>query len=348
MGVDFYRWPSMYHLAKQHAKKSLGVISKNDGPLEAYSKLERFFESRKDLMSIISTKAELEWFQHGNPYYKIWPKMANALSNISIDIEGRFFHMPYPTIEICLPKGDGAIRESAESPILCSILLYLDNWTKNYKHAKLVEDGRDYSLMVHYQFDVDVDKDYMGYYFRLGITKDKTLSQSVEDVMGASTYYMDGYVPSPDFVRKIVRIAVATCFFGINNHEQIMPDIPYKFIEKYHSAVARKDKSEAEKLLDKAKRLGHFGWKVGSELDLPRPIVHHETKSSSAGTGKELLYGHLRSGHMRMQKYGSKADANNPERYELIFIPPTTVRPDLPLRDMRGFRLKDDILTAKK
>jgi hypothetical protein len=79
---------------------------------------------------------------------------------------------------------------------------------------------------------------------------------------------------------------------------------------------------------------------VGSEIALPR--YERTQDDDEHGTGKSLEYGHMRSGHMRMQPHGK----GNKER-KLIFIPPTVVRPDLPIKASRGYKIDDKILSAK-
>lgn len=336
MKMDFFRWRDMYHIARQN-----GSVPKSDGPKEAYQRLGFRFLRSDDFMSAKSCNAELLWYQHGNPYYKVWPAMAAALSNTKIDIDCKFLQMPFPTIEVCLPKHPShQFREHPDAPAVTSMLVYRDDDLRGAK------DNREASLMVHYQLDVDLDKPWMGWYFNMGLKSGTSIANRFELSWKKSAHFDDGYEPSKEFTEKIVKLAVAVCFFGTHNHQVIMPDIPNRLIERYHDAKQRRDKSEAEKLLQRAKDMGHFGWRVGSEIDLPQPIVKHinRDESGTTGEGNELQFGHVRSGHMRYQPYGSK---DEPNHYELIFIPPTTVRPDLPLRDIRGFRISDKALERR-
>ena len=83
------------------------------------------------------------------------------------------------------------------------------------------------------------------------------------------------------------------------------------------------------------------GWVIGREIDLPRPIVNRIGYPDTGG-GRELAYGHIRSGHMRLQPCGPQ---NSLRR--LIFVAPTIVRPDLELRQTHGYRLHDKPLVTK-
>lgn len=343
--LDFCQWLSMYSVKKKKEKKN---SQKPLGVRDSYNELINFFAKRKDGMSILSCKAELSWYEAGNPYYKIWPQIATALGETNIDIDGKFLYLPFEAFEIRFPRHrDFEIKEDANCPPITSMLVYRDEITAD---TKIINDDRDWSLIVHYQTAETVSHDFCGFYYRMGVKSGRLLSDDYNKAERETKYDKTTYEPSKQFAQKLVRIAIATCFFGTNNHEMIMPDLPYKLEERYHAAVAAKDKTEAAKLLDKAKRLGHFGQRVGSELDLPRPLIKHINESGGSQGKYELSHGHLRSGHMRLQRYGSRAnpqDENNPERYELIFIAPHLVRPDLPLRETRGYRIKDELLSRR-
>lgn len=337
---DFYHWRDMRSMRKRlHGEKA--------GPLECYGNLIRWFEQRHDGMSVMTCNAELEWYKFGNPYYKIYPAMLGQLMRVNIDIAGCYLHMPFPTIEVRLPKTD-PLRERDDTPAVCALLIHSDGGLANdwpTRSGKPMRK-RDWSFVVHYQLDADLDKDWMGWYFMLGIDNGKLISDQFEETWPLSEKYRDDYVPGKEFVQGLVKMAVAICFFGLHAHEMVCPDIPQRFIERWHKAKRDGDKSEAEKLLDKAKRLGMFGWKVGSEIDLPAPIVRHFASEDQGGKRGELQAGHVRSGHLRLQPYGPK-DKPEERRHELIFIPPTIVRPDLPLRDIRGFRIRKQAPAAQ-
>lgn len=347
--VDFFRWNDMYHVQKREANK-LGQKQIPD-MRTIYDNLINFFIKRKDSVSIMTCRAEFNWFQCGKPYYKIWPNMAHALGNVSIDIDGSYLHLPFPTYEICLPKDD-AIREKEGSPRLRSLLVHRwENEDAEFPLQKRNYADRDYTLLVHYQFDTDIESDGMGWYYSLPVKKGITLNDFFEETWERDSFklcdeYKNDYIPSKYFAKQIVALAISTAFFGTHNHQVVMPDIPEKFIERYHKAVKTKNDSEAKQLLDKAKRLGHFGWKVGSEIDLPLPHVRHINENTGGNVPhNSLQFGHIRSGHMRLQPYGSEEKKN--KHYELIFIPPTAVRPDLPIRQMHGYRIKDELLQGK-
>lgn len=323
--MDFNQWTSMYQIQRGLDK----AIRRLTVP-KVYERLHGFFARRKDPMSILSCYAEEAWYRHGQPYYKIWPGMANSLANISIDIDGKYLHLPFPTYEIRFPKSV-PITEGPGHPVLKAMLVHrCDREDFDRK------DDCPWSFIVHYQFDTDLKNDWMGWYFSLGIKEGETLDERFNKTWKWSTHYETGYEPKQKFISQLVRIAVAVAFFGIHEHQMVLPDIPYKFVDRYHRAKASKDAKEQKDLLEKAKRLHHYGWLVGSEIDLPQAVVRHINEGGRTEPGRELQFGHVRSGHMRLQPYGPK---DNPTEYKLIFISPSMVRPDLPLQQVRGFRI---------
>ncbi len=316
---DFYNWTTMYSITDGKLKGyKLGVK-------EFYEQISGIFHNKGDKASINASLNELEWHNNGKPYYKVFPSMLDQLSNVKIDIDGRYLFLPFPQYEVRLAK-EYQFKEYEGAPVLRSLFICEEK----------VGIDRRYTLAVHYQFDSDINAEWHGWFFAMPIREGITLEYQIHETFTTkSTIYKEGYNPSEEFCRKIVRLAVSVAFFGVNQHELICPDIPRKFITKFHAAKQEKNESEAKKILDKAKRIGHFGWKIGGEIDLPTPIIHHETLDKS-DRKYELNFGHIRRGHMRLQPYGNEQN----KHYELIFIPPTVVRPDLPLAAMRGFRIR--------
>lgn len=140
--------------------------------------------------------------------------------------------------------------------------------------------------------------------------------------------------PDKDF-RDLCAIAIGVALFGVENHELVLPDLPREVIDKRCRKTKRQRAMERERREREEKKCK--GWLVGSEIDLPRPLVLRDR--CRVGTGTELQHGHIRSGHMRYQPCGEGGKDR-----KLIFVAPTVVRPDLPMRQMHGYRIKDRLL----
>jgi hypothetical protein len=137
--------------------------------------------------------------------------------------------------------------------------------------------------------------------------------------------------------KRLMKILAATCFFAVDKHELVLPDVPRELItikRTKRKGQAISEQRRVERELAKCR-----GWVVGREIDLPRPLIHYVDDRPSATHTFELKYGHIRSGHMRMQPCG----AHNQDR-KLIFVAPTIVRPDLLIRRSHGYRIHDKVL----
>lgn len=220
--------------------------------------------------------------------------------------------------------------EKPESPRLTAMLIERIDPSEGV----VTPSARDWTLTVHYQFDTEVDSPWMGWYFGTPVNRGVNIDAQIEETFARSSTYSDGFTPSLTFAKMIVRLGISVAFFGVDRHELVAPDIPRCYVEKYRNAQQAGDKSEAARVLEAAKHMGMFGWRVGSEMDLPAPDVRYLDKAENGEPGRSLEYGHVRRGHMRLQPCGT----GHKER-RLQFIPPALVRPDLPLAETHGFRI---------
>ena len=286
----------------------------------------RSARAREDLMYAL--KAEATYYESGQPYYKVWPNMIEAMTRVSLDVPGEAFALPYRGFVIRLPTGDHALRTKG---VLCAAILVGTVWRgepisiQTITYGTVVVDGL---LDITYQF-TNGSATRTSY----GIQNDTSLEEQLHlwtagcpsDELAAT------FETTPEFKRKLLAVILATSLFGTNRHELVMPDVPRDEI----TIVGRGKRGKA--LRQMRKPVQTKGWKVGSEIDLPRPLIKYLKRSSGGGT--ELECGHIRSGHMRMQPCGK----DNKDR-KLIFVAPMLIRPDLPMRTTHGYRIQDKVL----
>lgn len=269
----------------------------------------------------IERAVEQCFFRCGKPYYKVWPGIAAAIGSTKIDIPESTVRLPYPCFEIRLAEGSFLVTES-RVPIT-GLLVYEMEIGPDQEF-----DGEKFKRMISMSYRVD---DKMQGVFGLFIKNGETIEDSLQhaynrygtrDSLGNADQLLN-----KEESRNITRLAIAVALFGIDRHELVLPDI-----EKEQITVRGKGKKALLKQNRDREIAKNTGWLVGSEIDLPRPDVYREGHGEP--TGRELESGHVRSGHMRMQPCGE----GNKDR-KLIFVPPTVVRPDLPMRTSHGFRI---------
>lgn len=373
MGVEFY--PYRDQLSEE---KRIDKSIRNIDPEDFYNGFARHIiqkygqtETAGNYMCMI--RGEQNWYRFGKPYYKIWPNLLIAMCEININIDTSFFHMPYDAFVINLPIGQNMLQKPNEDRIQSILVGRYDHpkgdndfaffvhftisrWLvydeesgtafgiidENGNVVGLPMGGPTYQKQISYEFIVNLKESdqNLNDVIEEHIKEDYTLTEfgpGADDkpgYIGPSLNNEGVYKPSEETVRRILKLAIATCFFGTNSHEIIMPDLPRRKIRRYHRAKSEGNLREQRKILEEAKRRGMFGWKVGSEIDLPAPVVEHLTSHESREK-RELKYGHIRTGHVRMQQKGPRRDPY----YELVFIEPTLVRPDLPFRASHGYRI---------
>ena len=103
---------------------------------------------------------------------------------------------------------------------------------------------------------------------------------------------------------------------------------------------ANGDEEIRRRLANKARRRGKNGWTIGRELQ----VAVNRSASEPAGEKRgPLTHQHLRRRHFRMQRHGPGWKESR-----MIFIPPTAIRPDLPLPEnyKKRYRVGSDDKTA--
>ena len=297
----------------------------------ARARWKRYCDAKTVDSSVNELLSEEDWHKSGKPYFKIWPRILESLCNVRIDISGEFLKVPFKVFEIRLPRTRNCMREG-DGPVLKSILVhYLE---KGRSVLPPLPDNQVGQLMVFYRFDADKEE-HSEWYFGLGIFRDEKIEDTIVRYVREKSIHYDDFEPSLPLVQSIMRVAIGTAFFGIDRHELVMPDIPRKIIQRFYQAQKDRNSTEVQKILRQAKEMGHFGWKVGSEIDLPTADVHYLDRDGvRETTDRQLSFGHIRRAHMRLQPYGPK---DQPSEYKLIFLYPTPVRPDLPFRESHGY-----------
>jgi len=306
---------------------------------------------------------EWRWLRCNKPRYRVYPHMVEALASTSIDIDAQHLHLPFPAISIELPKNYW--RENDDSPFLRAILLRVERPATDRDvdappfRILLNRKNRTNSFTLHdrpppiedQEANLTIDMDFGDEPYQtpdgeimrpckpygvMGCEAGKTIDQHFDEMpLPAPNESFVGYMPSLDFQKSCLRIAVAVAFLAINHHEVVAQFIPDGFVRQRQRATVRGDRKKLKKIHDELSRTGNlYCFDVGREL-----VVNVERGGSASepeAAGRPLKWGHMRSGFMRWQPYGPR---EAPE-YKLIFINPTLVRKDLPLRPTSTHAIK--------
>jgi len=251
---------------------------------------------------------ERNWYRIGRPHYKVWPSMVDALMNTKINIGCEHLHMPFPLIEIRLPPKH--YREDENAPWLRAMLV-----TKQRE-----PDGE--KLLVFSQFAADKwaldhggDEMTNSVLNKFALIPGDTIDTELQRMPFRHSEHQEGgpYWPNRDCLMHMTALAVGVCFIAIGKDRSLVRP----------ATLTTRERIKSKKRHGRPSRKG---WEVGADIKLPK--LRDDRSCPGHGEGSKLQFGHIRSGHMRWQPTGPREEPI----YKLIFVPPTVVRPDLPMK----------------
>lgn len=287
-----------------------------------------------------SAAIEGTWYDHLQPEYKAYPSIVAALAATKIEIGCEHLKMPFPAFAVRLPVD--FVREGDGPAIRCLFVAMLRNELQRHSGARPVTsiesdpapDARHIPfvvvppgplppdvLMVQAKY-IDKDGDDAFANFTIGLERGKTLEQKFDEWVGRprraeiARAAAGTYVLSDKMSRELLALAVGISFFATGRHKSPRLFEPDKRQRHQRRQFEREFGGEQPT------------FNVGRELVLPREEgAQGPPGDHSEGAGVQLRWAHYRTGHLRYQAAG-------PGRSErrLVFIEPTIVRPDLPLR----------------
>ena len=305
--MHFYPYQSVYLSAHQLSSELQNLRL---SPQEAYDRYIDYFAfkldqkaevTRTDYLVLQKLFAEKNWYGWGQPTYKIYPFALEALQRTHLEeIVNDKLELPYPVFVLSFPAGSELNGIRVET-----ILAYLAK--------KIRDDENDRRLEICVKRS---DGEEM--LSSVTLAPGKTIEDQLNE---ADLLEPDLTAPGKeiDSLRSSLRLVVGVCLVatGVIRHQEPL------LTQEAPSVVDKIKKNKKPKKI----------WEVGRNIQLPRAPRREETTttSTSAPTSetikREISYGYVRSGHFRLQPYGPKKE---PTHYEMIFVAPTRVRPDLP------------------
>jgi len=320
------RWQPLYKTAIEAGDRAKRARLKKLGPHAFYQEqLElqnrKIEENRTDdipaeALHRCVMEAEAAMYCDRVPYFRLWPGICEMMLETDLDLPCDTVNSPFESLEVRLPK---ILRLPVPTTAMLGCMVKF--------HGKKVS-GRAIVLAVQEQ------SQYGNYRYHNVSLIPLPDGDSVESVIrgmledAEKNIHPGQHREHYNLTYQAYRLLICTLFFGIGQHELVLPDVPRRMLNKYLDAKKIKDRETELRIQGKAKN----GFTVGSEIDLPEAdIVYHGHRSK--GGGMELATSHMRRGHMCWQPCGE----GRGER-KLIFRAPTVVRPDLPAKP-QGYRI---------
>lgn len=297
---------------------------------------------------------EGRWYELGRPSYIVHTEMAGALEHTRLDVPAEQFRLPYETLVIRFApravfvapslvtdntrgrlRGAPFVRAMmvAECPASLADLEFRaahethGDWSNlaSVLSAPATKGRRMVGITLDVSDD-DPNSRHEGQIF-VGLSSGTTLGQCVASRLRLPSWGDSS--ASDEDCRRISAIAAGVVFLAISKDR--------KYVERTRIKPRPTDEcvcgsGQKHKLCcgKKGPREGEpVGFEVGRAIDLP--YRSSTSRSVTTGDGRELEFGHVRTGHMRWQK---KKDDAGAWTTELTFVHPTIVRPDLPLKPL--------------
>ncbi len=351
--VEFYQVSTAYSEAVNNPRSQLRMlVSELQRPMltpdEFYSDTLKTWSPFGALMpkdQYVSAAIEATWYDHLQPEYKAYPAIIAALAATRIEIGCEHLRMPFPAFAVRLPVD--FMKEEGGPPLRCMLVAMLKNDRDGSKpvtsiasepamNARLIpfawvpgDEEADHVLTIQVKY-IDRDGDDAFAHFsialREGVTLEDELARWVEIIsvhgapVRARAAAAGGYLVSPKMARELLALAVGISFFATGRHKAERPILQRDPRPRPERRRFEKEHGGAEQPT----------FAVGRELILPREEgapAPDTTAGVGEGSGRSLKWGHYRTGHLRFQAHGPGMSERR-----LIFIEPTLVRPDLPLR----------------
>jgi hypothetical protein len=253
--MDFHR----YHDSWADARRSKFAGSMKD----YYAAISQICIASGDPFGSRQTEMEEPWIRAGRPYYQIWPKILPMLARLRLDaVQATQIKLPLQTI--CFrfsERTDGplsfdfeGVRYGMKAILACSLPVSVSG--KSMPGIVLACDyGETISLKTGYTGPIVS-------FWNIPLLEGATVEQAMSSMPRHPTANMGIQVPQQVY-DDLVRIVCTVCLMG-NDPQIIEPDVLAADRDKLDGA----DQTLMDRLIDKAKRRGKFGFHVGRNLDV--------------------------------------------------------------------------------
>jgi len=317
--MQFFNWTTDYQLYCSHFDKRERM------PYDEFLRTRNKQLSEKFIVSNRRLTAETEWVKIGSPYYNIHPKMVSKLCKSDLT--------KIPSLMLKMPHGLSVvnIRFCQQHPEFTVEREHSSENYDNYSYGKFVLPAgcflrsilmyRDEQGIISFVMDFGLfDHHNQPTYSLFGILPQDELSmqQCIDRAARLSSQPIHPYY---HMIANIMRLAVTIGFLSDNPticEADVLNADRSKFVEA--------DDPRREVIAARARRRGKFGYNVGTDLMFVGERPKGERRTSAA-TGRELEYAHIRGGHPHAVRFGEAK-----KLVKIMWYVPVTVRDDLPFK----------------
>lgn len=273
---------------------------------------------------------EAEWYRLRRPTFRVYPAMGVALGSTRLEVPEEELKLPFRVFAVSFPPSTffvdpslilplpGAAQALRGSPYLRAVLVsevIVERESLTFRAIEMLIDIADDDPKANHEGRL-----------QLILPHGVTVAESVEYWENRDTF-QESYTPILSERRRLAATIAGVIFLAISKDRRYVETATTRVVGSDYCLCGSGLKFKKCCRRTKSDKGAPLGFAVGRGIDLPY-------RSSTAttvhvGDGRELEYGHIRSGHMRWQP---KKDEAGEWVRELIFVAPTVVRPDLPLK----------------
>lgn len=315
----------------------------------------------------MASRCERAWYRLGAPEFRVHPGMLDALGRTRIDVDCKHLRWPFPVFEVRFPTGN----ELGVEGVLASQIVFdeqdpsgdriggepavpVDVQVRNQPKS---DQGRVRMALAVFASLTGETAAQGGLLYVLTLRDGQTLSQRVDAIYERANAARGAPGPTSEdesaggregFWRTVMKVVVGVSFLAIGRDRvkrepgevQLVEPIPVPREERRREAKARgvKTKTVARESLR---------FDVGRQVGL---LPKYEGAGSAPGSGgtaeerarRELTRGHVRCGHLRWTAVGPRNPGPGERNdYELRWVSPAIVRPDLPMGPARPQEVRE-------
>jgi hypothetical protein len=208
-------------------------------------KIQNGMSRMQDGTRLHATIAEHEWHLNHRAYYKLWPSILKSFLKIDLNINAQLLDLPLFTCAIRFCAGQEP--QCGNYKILSLLVACLnfattDNWNRTVQMNGILQDKNHTEC--YYLFNP----------FRM--IENRTLEWFI-------TKSNNNLAPDPQLASYCLRIAI-TLLLLKNDPFIIQPDVLAADRNRFDRST---DPEERQRLIDKAKRRGIVGWRIGEQYE---------------------------------------------------------------------------------
>jgi hypothetical protein len=292
-----------------------------------------------EINSAIALAGEIAWHNSGRPSYRVSTQLAETLAETRLDIDAAHLRFPHAAFALEFPPGFD-IRDN-KGRRLNGLLVSAVRETRvpTEEQQELVDAGWAADKAVNIKAEapdgvgywrLNVAQDWEGDHHEVNMMLTMCAGTTVADVMANALTPRgdlprgytdltealpghDGNITSDHVLRRILSLALGAALFAVSANS--------RFTRRVVSRSRRRPRPNRP---PEPRR-----WSLGADIQLPRgrTVSAPGDPLTESEEGQGLTFSHIRQGHLRLTPCGPGDD----RRYNLRYIFPTRVRPDLPL-----------------